>query len=213
MISFKDYAKQNGITYEAVRAQVKRFSAELEAHIVRDGRQQLLDDEAVAFLDSRRASNPVVIYQQDKDEQIEELKAENLRLLRKQEVLRDQLDEFHQLRIEQEGAKLLLAAAQEQMSARERAVILREASFDQELAEARQEASEGAQKAAEEKAAQELAKVEQAHQEALTAAQGREDALREYAAALEAWSALSRWKRRNKKKYPKPEPPEWLKEG
>ena len=34
MISFKDYAKQNGISYEAVRAQVKRFSAELDVRTV-----------------------------------------------------------------------------------------------------------------------------------------------------------------------------------
>ena len=205
MISFKDYAKQNGISYEAVRAQVKRFATELEGHIVRDGRQQLLDDEAVAFLDSRRASNPVVIYQQGKDEQIEELKAENLRLLRKQEMLRDRLDELNQLRIEQEGAKLLLAAAQEQMSARERAVTLREASFDQELAEARQEAARAARADAEAEAAQEAAKAAQKAQDELTAAQERERLLKEYAAALDAWSALG-WLKR--KRTPKPAMPE-----
>lgn len=213
MISFKDYAKQNGITYEAVRAQVKRFSAELEAHIVRDGRQQLLDDEAVAFLDSRRASNPVVIYQQSKDEAIESMRQEREGLYKKiadQAVVIASLQQFKIDTLENRQKLEDATAAQER---RNKELLAREAAMDEEVQAAVREASEGAQKAAEEKAAQELAKVEQAHQEALTAAQEREDALREYTAALEAWSALSRWKRRNKKKYPKPEPPEWLKEG
>ena len=50
LISIKDYAKNNRISYEAVRQQVKRYSAELAGHIVKDGRQQFLDEEAVLFL-------------------------------------------------------------------------------------------------------------------------------------------------------------------
>ncbi len=81
VISLKDYAKQNNITYEAVRQQVARYKDELQEHIIKDGRQQFLDEEAVAFLDARRQKNPVVIIQQDKDELIEALKADKERLL------------------------------------------------------------------------------------------------------------------------------------
>lgn len=81
VISLKDYAKNNNITYEAVRQQVNRYADELAEHIIRDGRQQFLDEEAVEFLDRKRQKNPVVIHQQDKDETIEELKIENKNLL------------------------------------------------------------------------------------------------------------------------------------
>lgn len=83
LISLKDYAKQNNITYEAVRQQVNRYADELGGHIIRDGRQQFLDEEAVAFLDGKRQKNPVVIIQQDKDEMIELLRREKEELLTK----------------------------------------------------------------------------------------------------------------------------------
>jgi chromosome segregation ATPase len=83
LTTLKDYAENNGITYEAIRQQVARYREELGDHIVKDGRQQFLDDYAVAFLDDRRAKNPVVVYNASKDEEIERLKAENAQLLRK----------------------------------------------------------------------------------------------------------------------------------
>lgn len=76
VISLKDYAKQNNISYEAVRQQVVRYKNDLAEHIIRDGRQQFLDDEAVAFLDSKRQKNPVAIIQIEKDERIEALQKE-----------------------------------------------------------------------------------------------------------------------------------------
>ena len=82
LITLKEYAEQNHVTYEAVRKQVKRYEEALGDHIIKDGRQQFLDDYAVAFLDEHRAKNPVVIYQASKDEEIERLRAENENLLR-----------------------------------------------------------------------------------------------------------------------------------
>lgn len=81
VLSLKDYAEQRNVTYEAVRKQVARYKNELEGHIIMDGRQQFLDDEAVAFLDAKRKKNPVVLYQQNKDEQIRALEEENKNLL------------------------------------------------------------------------------------------------------------------------------------
>lgn len=82
VISIKEYAKNNNISYEAVRQQVVRYADELGDHLIKEGRQQFLDEEAVAFLDARRQKNPVVIYQAAKDERIEELEAENGNLLK-----------------------------------------------------------------------------------------------------------------------------------
>lgn len=81
LISLKDYAKNNNITYEAVRQQVKRYKNELGSHIIIDGRQQFLDEEAVSFLDDKRQKNPVTIIQQSKDEALEALQIENKNLL------------------------------------------------------------------------------------------------------------------------------------
>ena len=72
-ISIKDYAKQKGVTYEAIRKQISRYKNELEGHIVVDHRRQLLDETAVAILDKHREGNPVIVYQQDKDEELQNL--------------------------------------------------------------------------------------------------------------------------------------------
>lgn len=113
VISLKDYAKQNNISYEAVRQQVVRYKNDLEEHIIRDGRQQFLDEEAVAFLDDKRKKNPVAIIQLDKDETIEALKREldkAKNLIIDLQAERNQLkDEKHVL--EQENAKIALLEA------------------------------------------------------------------------------------------------------
>ena len=91
VISLKGYAKNNNISYEAVRQQVVRYASELEGHIIKDGRQQFLDEEAVTFLDEKRKKNPVIIYQASKDEEIERLEEENKALLIKLAQVQEQL--------------------------------------------------------------------------------------------------------------------------
>lgn len=91
VITLRDYAKQNNISYEAVRKQVVRYADELGDHIIKDGRQQFLDEEAVAFLDAKRQKNPVAIIQMDKDEQIEALRNEKEALLIKLASVQDEL--------------------------------------------------------------------------------------------------------------------------
>lgn len=112
MISLKDYAAQRNITYEAVRKSVTRYKEELEGHIVVTDRTQYLDDEAVAFLDERRKKNPVVIIQQSKDDEINQLRQEKEQLKDKliaaQEILLKQKDEIARLKDEN---RALLAAA------------------------------------------------------------------------------------------------------
>lgn len=108
-ISIKDYAKQKGVTYEAIRKQISRYKAELEGHIVVDHRRQLLDETAVAILDKHREGNPVIVYQQDKDEELQNLRDENNNLLKQTVAL---LNENKAL-IEKTGQIKLLEADNE----------------------------------------------------------------------------------------------------
>ena len=91
MVTLKEYAKNKGISYEAVRKQVARYREALGDHIVVNGKTQYLDEDAVNFLDSKRAVNAVHIIEHDKDEQIEELQRQNENMRLKIMELQDQL--------------------------------------------------------------------------------------------------------------------------
>lgn len=91
MISLKDYAAKNHVSYEAVRQQVKRYASDLEGHIIKVSRTQYLDDEAVDFLDAKRKVNPVIVQEASKDQEIQALQDENKALLLKVTELQDQL--------------------------------------------------------------------------------------------------------------------------
>ena len=83
MITVKDYAAQNNVSFQAIYAQINRHLKVLGEHIIRQGRTMYLDDEAVRFLDARRdptkktTKRTVVIDHDEKDEKrIEELEAQ-----------------------------------------------------------------------------------------------------------------------------------------
>lgn len=142
VISLKDYAKKNNISYEAVRQQVVRYKEELDEHIIRDGRQQFLDEEAVAFLDAKRQKNPVAIIQMDKDEQIESLqreldKAKNL-IIDLQEERNKLKDEKYAL--EQETEKIARLEADNEAQKVKIAEVEKKASED--VQKVKQEAEE-----------------------------------------------------------------------
>ena len=178
VISLKDYAAQKNISYEAVRQQVVRYKDELGGHVIRDGRQQFLDEEAVAFLDAERQKNPVAIIQQNKDEQIEALEEQVKQLLIKTAAQADKISELSEWKAENslliasaEQSRLALEAAQEekkllegfiQDAKKEIAALTEEKA--QELAEARQRAEEAEGR---EKEAQEALKASEAENEAL----------------------------------------------
>lgn len=113
VISLKDYAAQKNVSYEAVRQQVVRYKDELGSHVIRDGRQQFLDEEAVAFLDAKRQKNPVAIIQQSKDEQIEELEEQVKKLLVKTAAQADRISELAQWKAD--NAMLIAGAEQTKM--------------------------------------------------------------------------------------------------
>ena len=76
LITIKQYAESQNVTYEAVRKQIVRYADDLKDHIARKGRTQYLDTWAVEFLTKRRRENPVILLSQDKDEAIETMKQE-----------------------------------------------------------------------------------------------------------------------------------------
>ena len=91
MVSLKEYAKNKGVSYEAVRKQVNRYKDELKGHISKVNRTQYLDEEAVAFLDSKRAESPIIIMESGKNEEIQRLEMENKALLLKVAELQEAL--------------------------------------------------------------------------------------------------------------------------
>ena len=136
VISLKEYAQNNRISYEAVRQQVVRYAEELGDHIIKDGRQQFLDEEAVAFLDGKRQKNPVVVYQASKDEEIERLENQNKELLIELANVQKQLLQSHL-----QNCQLQLEAGKVQ-----------QLEADNEAARRRAEQAEADRKSAEERA-------------------------------------------------------------
>ena len=108
MITIKDYAKQKGVSYEAIRKQIKRYDAELEGHLIKQNRFLMLDDEAVQFLDGKRSENPVIVYEQNKDEELEQLRQENKMLLIQMNTVQDQLGKVQQKLIAEMSTTKLL---------------------------------------------------------------------------------------------------------
>lgn len=118
MISLKDYAADSGVSYEAVRRQIKRYEKELEGHIHKEGRTQFLDDEAVAFLEAHRAKTPIAVYDKSRDEELERLREENQLLYNKVVQLQEDLlksygkiEALHEEKLALQGEKIALMEA------------------------------------------------------------------------------------------------------
>lgn len=194
LISLKEYAEQKGISYEAVRQQVARYRDELGDHVVVDGRQMFLDEEAVAFLDERRQKNPVVMIQESKDEAIEALRADREQLLIKVAAQADRISELaewkadHALAIAAaEHHELLLKAAED-----EKAKLQSQIDEERAAHQADKEDAAAALQAEQEEKIEVQGKLRAAEQEV--------DRLWEQLAAAEAELEKPWWQRRRKKK-------------
>ena len=84
LVTLKQYAISQRISYEAVRRQVTRYQKELSGHIIKRNRTQFLDEKAVEFLTDRRRSSPIILMNMDQSE-------ENARLKEQVESLKAQL--------------------------------------------------------------------------------------------------------------------------
>ncbi len=96
METVKDYAARHGITYEAVRKQIRLYEEELEGHIIKKGREQmLLDDFAVDFLDQHRNPRTITLEEVNEDARQALMAAhEKIRLLQEKviELQQDQIE-------------------------------------------------------------------------------------------------------------------------
>lgn len=79
-VTIRDFANSQGISYEAVRKQLKKYADELNEHISVKGRTKYLDTYAVDFLSKKRRESPVILLQQDAISERERLKEEADRL-------------------------------------------------------------------------------------------------------------------------------------
>lgn len=73
IMTIKQFADSQGISYEAVRKQVVRYSDELSGHVIRKNRTQYLDEKAVEFLQERRRESPIVLQTIDQADEISRL--------------------------------------------------------------------------------------------------------------------------------------------
>lgn len=114
MITVKEFAKKQHRTVQAVYQSIDRYKIQLDGHIQKIGRTSYLDDEAVAFLESKREQNPVVIYQQDKDEELEQLRKNadvmKAKIVELQEKVNKSQEEY--IALQAENAKLLALPAE-----------------------------------------------------------------------------------------------------
>ena len=131
MITIRDYAKENNVSYEAIRKQIKRYEDELNGHIIKQNRTQFLDDIAVAILDQHRRENPVIIVNQDTDSRLKQLEDENKNLLIKvaqqadkisqlNEDLKNKIEQMTSLLLEDKEKTLLLEQKKNQEEELER---------------------------------------------------------------------------------------------
>ena len=72
----KDFAQEQGVSYEAIRRQVKKYAEDLEGHIITKGKTQYLDSYAMDFLADRRKESPIILLNQNINAELEETKLE-----------------------------------------------------------------------------------------------------------------------------------------
>ena len=113
LMTIKQYAQSQHISYEAVRKQVASYKQELQDHIIRKGRTQYLDEYAIEFLTKRRRESPVIVMEQSKDETIADLKEQidslRVQLMAAQNELLREKD--HIIELQEESRKSLEAQA------------------------------------------------------------------------------------------------------
>lgn len=91
MQTIKEYAAAQKISYEAARQQVARYRKELGPHIVKVGRTQYLDDDAIAYLREQRGKTPAAIVKDKNNDEIQALILQNNNLLIQVATLQDQV--------------------------------------------------------------------------------------------------------------------------
>lgn len=86
MVTIKQLAADQGVSYEAVRRMISRHFDELENHINKEGRTQYLDPEAVRIITGYMQNNTVVV-ENNQAQELKDLQEENKKLLQQIIVL------------------------------------------------------------------------------------------------------------------------------
>ena len=76
LMTLKQFADEQGISYEAVRRAVKRHEDKLTGHVIENDGVRYLDEEAVRILKERRRESPIIVQTMDQGEEIRELRAQ-----------------------------------------------------------------------------------------------------------------------------------------
>ena len=215
MIKLNDFARQMGVTDRAIQKHLAKYADKLEGLYQRKGPNGTwLTEEACDILRSKMRQAPAAIV--EPDERVGPLLTRIADLEKRLDMKDAMLTAAQKTAQEaQNKAQGLLEAADKvkRLEAAQEAAEQEKRLLEGFVADAKAEiAALNEEKAQAEEAAQTANKDAQRARDELTAAHDRELELREYLAALDAWSALSGWKRRKKKKYPRPIAPEWLKE-
>lgn len=117
MQTIKEYAESHSVTIQAVYQQINRKQNKefISKNIKKINGVKYLNDEAVSFLESKRANSPSVIIQTGENEKIEQLENENKILLLKVTELQDLLlKEKDQIKQLQQDKILLLENSESQ---------------------------------------------------------------------------------------------------
>ena len=76
LMTLRQFADEQGISYEAVRRAVKRHGDKLTGHIIENDGIRYLDEEAVKILKEKRRESPIIVQTIDQGEEIQELRAQ-----------------------------------------------------------------------------------------------------------------------------------------
>ena len=200
-INLHDYAKEKGVSYEAIRKQVNRYKKELRDHIVVKNRTQFLDEYAQDFLSEKRRTAPAIFRQENNEERISELErvSENLniRLLETQDLLIKTQEELiavnKQLLLERDKVIGLLETKEENIQLRaENDILTEKLSTAQEQRQTAEDTAQDTQKRLTDYEAQ-VTQWQADYQQQLDELSRQRDAAVEEAASYEkSWFGLYR---------------------
>lgn len=94
VMTIRQFAEDQHVSYEAIRRQLVIYRKQLEGHIIRDKQYKLLDEYAVEFLRTKRRHSPIVAINQEREETIDTLKNNLVSAQNMIVELQQQLDEL-----------------------------------------------------------------------------------------------------------------------
>lgn len=87
----KTYAKQKGVSTQAVYKQIRNHEKELKGHIFKESGKKWLDEYAIDYLDRQSQQSAVAIQSLERDEAMEMLQNKYIEILESYKDLADQL--------------------------------------------------------------------------------------------------------------------------